>query len=107
MDLVVLERDVVLVHSVPLLDPQLLWPCARLRSQQLFQITHCVFLVALHTDLLSKAVVTDDLNHHAQCAPQQENEQELPSQAQVLTADGYDISRECVGLKQAGGGVCG
>ena len=57
--LIVLERYVVLVDRIPLLDAQLLGSCARLRREQLLQIAHRVVWVALDADLLAEAVVAD------------------------------------------------
>ena len=48
VDLVVVERDVILVHGVPLLDPQLFRPRARLRCEQLLQVADRVFWIALY-----------------------------------------------------------
>merc|ERR1719421_2582194 len=62
VNLIVVERDVVLVHGVPLLDPKLLRPCACLRSKQLFQVANCVIWVALDADFLAEAVVADHLD---------------------------------------------
>lgn len=63
MNLVVLERDVVLVDGVPLLDADLLRPSAHLRRHQLLQVPHRVVLVALDADLFAQAVVQNHLNH--------------------------------------------
>ncbi|CAH0374783.1 unnamed protein product [Pelagomonas calceolata] len=63
VDLVVLERDVVLEDGVPLLDADLLGPGAALRRDELFQVADRVVLVALHPNLLAEAVVADDLDH--------------------------------------------
>ena len=63
MDLVILERDVVLVHRVPLLDAQLLRARAGLRGEQLLEVANGVVLVALDADLLAQPVVADDLDH--------------------------------------------
>ena len=48
VDLVVLQRDVVLVDGIPLLDPQLLGARADLRGQQLLQVADGVVLAARH-----------------------------------------------------------
>ena len=58
-----LERDVVLVDGVPLLQPQLLWPRACLSSQQLLEVAHRVVRVALYAHLLAQPVVAHHLNH--------------------------------------------
>lgn len=63
MNLVVLERDVVLVDGVPLLDADLLRPRAHLRRHELLEVPHRVVLVALDADLLAQAVVQDHLDH--------------------------------------------
>jgi len=44
VDLVVFERDVVLVDVVPLLNADLLRARAALRRHQLLQVAHCVIL---------------------------------------------------------------
>ena len=59
MDLVVVERDVVLVHGVPLLDAQLLGPRAGLRGEELLEVADGVVRVALDADLLAQPVVAD------------------------------------------------
>ena len=63
MDLIVLQRDVILVDRVPLLDPQLLRPRSCLRREQLLQIADRVVRIAFDADLLSQSVVADDLDH--------------------------------------------
>lgn len=63
MNLIIFERDVILVDCVPFLDPQLLGPRARLRCQQLFEVADRVVCVALDADLLAKTIVADDLDH--------------------------------------------
>ena len=63
LNLVVLQRDVVLVDGVPLLQNQLFVSRARLGGDQLLQIADCVILVALYSDLLAQTVVHDDLKH--------------------------------------------
>ena len=47
VDLVVIKRDVILVDSVPLLDPDLLPPRARLRRDELLQVAHGVVLTVM------------------------------------------------------------
>lgn len=44
VDFIVFQCDVILVHRVPLLDANLVWPCASLCSYQLFQITNGIIL---------------------------------------------------------------
>lgn len=51
MNLVIRQRDVVLVDCVPLLDAQLFWPRACLCCHQLFQVPYRVVLVALYAHL--------------------------------------------------------
>jgi hypothetical protein len=63
VDLVVLERDVVLVDVVPLLDADLLGARPRLRRHQLLEVADGVVLVALHPHLLPQAVVQHHLDH--------------------------------------------
>ena len=48
VNLVVVERDVVLVDGVPLLDPQLFRPRARLRGEQLLEVADRVFRIAFY-----------------------------------------------------------
>jgi len=67
VDLVVVQRDVILVHSVPLLDAQLLRPRARLRREQFLQVADGVVRVALDADLLAKAIVADDFDLRCVC----------------------------------------
>eukprot|EP00966_Prymnesium_polylepis_P250708 5797183-Prymnesium_polylepis.1 len=57
------QADVVLVYSVPFLNPQLLWPCADLGGEQLLQVAYGVLRIAFDPDLLTEAVVADDLDH--------------------------------------------
>eukprot|EP00601_Ochromonadales_sp_CCMP2298_P010881 CAMPEP_0173246038 /NCGR_PEP_ID=MMETSP1142-20121109/17080_1 /TAXON_ID=483371 /ORGANISM="non described non described, Strain CCMP2298" /LENGTH=73 /DNA_ID=CAMNT_0014178187 /DNA_START=544 /DNA_END=765 /DNA_ORIENTATION=+ len=63
MDLVVVQRDVVLVYRVPLLDADLLGPSAQLGGGELFQVADCVILVTFHADLLTHPVIKDYLDH--------------------------------------------
>lgn len=84
VDLVVLERDVVLVDRVPLLrtrralvkivcarctarsaclDAKLLSLRTTLRRKQLLQIAHRILRVALDANLLAEPIVTDHLDH--------------------------------------------
>merc|ERR1719310_2258706 len=69
VDLVVIERDVVLVHRVPFLYPQFLWPRARLRSEELLEVAHGVVGVAFDADLLAEAILADHLDHRLAAAP--------------------------------------
>ena len=63
VDLVVLEGDVVLVDSVPLLDADLVRSGTRLGRHQLLQVADGVVIVALHTHLLAKPIVEHHLYH--------------------------------------------
>jgi hypothetical protein len=63
MDFVVVQRDVILEHRVPLLNAQLLWPRADLSREQLLQVANRIVRVALDADLLPESVVADDLDH--------------------------------------------
>lgn len=63
--LVICQRDVVLVHRVPLLDPDPLWSRSRLGRHQLLQVPDGVVWIALDTHLASQAVVEHHLDHLA------------------------------------------
>eukprot|EP01040_Poterioochromonas_malhamensis_P021231 gene21232-25560_t len=63
VNLVVFERDVVLVDRVPLLDPDFLRPGAYLGRNELLQISYRVVFVAFHADLLPQSIVTDNFDH--------------------------------------------
>ena len=63
LDLVVSQRDVVLVDGVPLLQDQLFVSRAGLNGNQLLEVANRVIFVALNSDLLAQTVVDDDLQH--------------------------------------------
>lgn len=65
MDLIVLQRDMVLVDRVPFLDPDFLRSRPDLRSDELLQIADGVVFVALDADLLAQTVVQNHFNHAA------------------------------------------
>ena len=51
------------VQNVPLLEPDLFGACAGLRSDELLQVSDGVIRVAFNSDLLSKTIVTNHLDH--------------------------------------------
>ena len=51
MNLIVLQRNVVLEDRVPLLEADLLWARANLRGNELLEVANEVVLVALDPDL--------------------------------------------------------
>lgn len=63
LDLVVFQRDVILVDGVPLLQDQLFVSRSSLSGDQLLQVTNRVIFVALYSDFLAQTVVDDDFQH--------------------------------------------
>jgi hypothetical protein len=58
-----------LIHCVPLLYSYLLRPRANLCSNELLQVTDCVVLIALHSNLLAEPIIADDLYHTVSNTP--------------------------------------
>ena len=63
VDLIVAQRDMVLVHRVPLLDLDAVGPCACLRCNHFLQVADRVVLVDLHAHSAAQTVVADHFNH--------------------------------------------
>ena len=63
MNFVVFESDMVLVDSVPFLDPDLIGSGAGLGSHQLFEVPYRIIFIAFYSHLLAQSVVQDHLYH--------------------------------------------
>lgn len=63
VNFVILQCDVILVNSIPLLDFELFGARTKLRCSQLFQIPDRIIFVALNSHFLSQAIVQDHFNH--------------------------------------------
>ena len=50
-------------QNAPLLEPDLFGACAGLRGDELLQVSDGVIRVAFNSDLLSKTIVTNHLDH--------------------------------------------
>ncbi|GMT29282.1 hypothetical protein PFISCL1PPCAC_20579, partial [Pristionchus fissidentatus] len=63
VNFIVLERDVILVDRVPLLEHNLLVSCSSLGGDELLEVANRIRRIALDTNLLAQSVVDGDLDH--------------------------------------------